>query len=254
MPGPSNVTTRIQSPTTTTKRDQITRPDSYKESETKEPTIYIIGGSRSKRLAAHARQRLLDPRTSYSVRAYNVAEVGNPVVNPVKETGMTWLAIMRACGVKEGDIIVIDALNISTWFDAGNPKPPLPEPHMLVPSTPPMSKNRKLQDAVRAIRAECGALMVNVMVVILPPHARFMGGPCSKDHMANWSSTMSPKIIMEALINVDRELTEVFESHSNAIYLSIKEISTAVEGRSIPVHQAWAQMTGKSNVYLNAMP
>lgn len=57
---------------------------------------------------------------------------------------------------------------------------------------------------------------------------------------------------MESLLSVDKEITEIFEGHSNAVYLSIKEISTAVEGRSIPVHQAWAQMTGKSNIYLNS--
>lgn len=79
---------------------------------------------------------------------------------------------MRACGVEVGDIIVIDALNISTWVDAGSPRPPLPEPHMLVPTTPPISGNKKLQDAVRAVIAVCGGLMVNVIVVVLPPNAR----------------------------------------------------------------------------------
>lgn len=52
----------------------------------KVPTIYIVGGQRSKRLAAHARQKLPDPCVSDSPRAYDVAEVGDPVVHPVRET------------------------------------------------------------------------------------------------------------------------------------------------------------------------
>lgn len=131
IPGPSGTSAYAID-----RRSNLTKNKPSPIKSIKVPTIYIVGGIRSKRLAAHARQKLPDPRTSRSDRAYDIVEVGDPVVHPVRETGMTWLAIMRACELQEGDIIVLDVFNTATWEDAAGPRPPLPEPHMLAPSIP----------------------------------------------------------------------------------------------------------------------
>lgn len=111
---------------------------------------------------------------------------------------------------------------------------------MLAPTVPPLSNNRKLQDAVRAIKAVCNALMVNVIVVVLPPQARYMAAPCCLNHMGGWSATLSPLILMESILFLDRELVEVFSDITNAVYISVTELAAVVEGRNTPVHAAWA--------------
>lgn len=105
--------------------------------------------------------------------------------------------------IQEGDITVLGVHNTSAWEVAVSPKPPLTGPHMLAPAVPPMANNRRLQDAVRAVKAVCNGLMVNVMVKILPPQARYMAAPCCKDHMGNWSATLLPSILIESLLNID---------------------------------------------------
>lgn len=45
---------------------------------------------------------------------------------------------------------------------------------------------------------------------------------------------------------------ETFEGMSNAAYISIRELAVAVEGGILPIHTAWANMTARSNIYINS--
>lgn len=148
-------------------------------------TIYVIGGSRVKRLAAHARSKLPDPRLSNDLTAYDVAEVGEQVGCPTRNDGRTWLAILETAGLNKEDIVLMDVFNNAAWEDVGSKKgKQLPTPHMLAPIVPSIANNKRLQDAIKTTRTVIDALPYGISVILLPPHARYLSGPCCLNHMA----------------------------------------------------------------------
>lgn len=106
-------------------------------------TIYVIGDSRAKRMAAHARSKLPDPRLSDNMMAYYLVEVGEAVGNPNKNDGHTRLAILEAAGMNREDIVLLDIFNNASWEDEGSKKVKmLLDPHMLAPIVPSIADSK----------------------------------------------------------------------------------------------------------------
>ena len=142
----------------------------------------------------------------------------------------TWVAILEAAGLKDGDMVLVDILTTPAWREGQPGTADLPEPHLHEPVILGLRENRHLQEAVRACKQMTGSLMKNAIIVILLPHARYMGTPCCRDHMNDWQFATSPQILMKKLMEVDQELKNMFHYNFNASYVALKTLATACEG------------------------
>lgn len=217
---------------------------------TKWCTIYVIGDSQAKRMAAHARAKLLDPRLSDDITAYDIAEVGEAVGTPNKNDGQTWLAILEAAKMEMEDIVLFDIFNVAAWEDVGSNKAnALPDPHMVAPIVPCMSNSLRMQDAIKAIRTVIDALPNGILAIILPPHARYLAGPCCLNHMGQWNSRTLPGVLFESITALDSELFEIFKNDNNTCYIKLEAIKEAAGHKELDFPHAWAAMRNRSNVY-----
>ena len=219
--------------------------------QTKVKTIFIIGGARARRIAAHSRTKLPDPRNTDDWRAFDVAEVGENVSYPTREDARTWVKILEAANIMDGDIVLLDIFTQATWEDIGVPKgTTLPEPHMIAPVIPTLADNKRMQEAVKSARVLVDSLLVNAAIIMLPPHARFVSSPCCMDHMPQWDYRKSPMVLMETLSSIDKELQEAFKYDFTSCYITLREIAKELEPND-DLHRAWSQITSRSSIYLS---
>ena len=219
--------------------------------EKKARTIFIVGGSRAKRLALYGRKHMPNPSTLSNPRAYKIAEITRIGMSPTRNEGKNWLAIMEAVGIRKNDIVLIDPFSTAAWVDAvqeDNQK--LLEPHMIAPVVPPLEENQALQDAIIGIKFMTGAILKDKISVVLPPNPRFLSKLCCSKHMPEWDVLIKPPTLMESLAKLEVEMEAAMSSEVNITYINLRDLASACAGRNALLTAAWARMLNQSNLFL----
>ena len=253
--GPSTGKPPTQQPTGTKPKPTPVRPANRQTTELdplekRARTLFIIGGSRARRMASHARKLCPSPIFSTSKMAYTIAEIGEIGMKPNLTTANTWLEILRAAELREGDIVMVDPFSTVAWMDGNSCTPPLEEPHLRRAITPPISQNGPLEEAISAVLHFLENVGANVIVVILAPNPRYLVEPCCRDHMPEWTELTKPQIFMDSLLKLDEEIRTTLSKEINCSYINLKLAAARMMGAKTPPVTAWAAMTTKTNLFL----
>lgn len=111
-------------------------------------------------------------------------------------------------------------------------------------------ENPELEEATEAVRVFLNRLAVEVIVVLWPPHPRYITAPCCDQHMAGWNQTHSPQALFQDLELIDKQLEDKFRGIANGAYISLQEIAGKLGCRRKTALEVWKGLVNNTSLFL----